>query len=179
MLYPGHRLGKEITPNYNGLGTVLKYVTVVHLPTAQASGSVEEPTVYLTGNFNNFFSYAADTNTLTNLNLPAYPTTGYGREIATINYGGAIVADGTASTSNALGFYGANLAKGGSVQAWAFYNFASLGVSGEYGPGTGKISAVYRGAFTAGRGLPPKYVPKAKLVSATFDPNSLLFPFAL
>lgn len=113
-------LGKEITLDYNGMGPVAKYETILVPPTDSVNSQFELPTGYLTAEFNRFYTYEAtsqdlnevDPVPLSNMPVSFVPSSGFG---------GVIIAD--ASGSYAMGIYGVLRSSGGSVDYFTLWDF--------------------------------------------------------
>jgi len=56
-------IGKDLTLDFNNMGSVAKYTTHLVLPTA-TEGTYEAPVLFLRSNFNRFWTYDAQTKTL-------------------------------------------------------------------------------------------------------------------
>src|SRR5208283_651255 len=106
-------IGKDITLNYNKMGPVAKYTTVVRVPKCDACGkfSLEIPTGYMTDEFEFQCVYDAKTRECrpvslqpTGAPLGVFPTSGYG---------GVILA--TRDHRYAMGIYGVSTQMGGSI----------------------------------------------------------------
>ena len=114
MVWKDLVIGKDITLNYNNMGPVAKYTTVVRVPRcagACTSFSAEIPTGYMTGEFEFQCVYDAKTRECRPVNLQpngaplgVFPPTGYG---------GVIFA--TRDHQFAMGIYGVSTQAGGSV----------------------------------------------------------------
>lgn len=158
VIWRGGSLGKTITLNFNGMGAVARYQT--HLTTPITTGSstcIEIPTVYLTNDFNRYYDYNAETQTLTEHSLSYNQSwTSYG-----INYGGVIIS--TSNQNYAMGIYGKNGNVGGWVSFWALYCFNDGGGSGKYDGGCAKMS----GAWGAGNLTPGGYYWNTYIVTGT------------
>jgi hypothetical protein len=138
-MYPGLRIGKQITLNYHNLGAVAQYVTTFHTPVNLQNAQIEIPTGYLQKNFNRYFTYDAYSQSLTEVtgSLSSCSTDhNYGFTPAS-GYGGVIISD--ASGNNAMGVYGITTPMGGSVSYFALWNITCQNTSkwnAVFGPGT-------------------------------------------
>ena len=150
-------IGKDLTLNFNNLGKVAKYSTQIHIPNDISNADVEIPTIYVTGNYNVYWTYDAVIQKLTPLSSTDVPdacaaaTKGNGSPQYSFGFGGVIVSDGTDhSNAHAIGIYGGTpQANGpGSVDYFALWNFTkatecgfAAGVS-KYDFGSSKLNAV-------------------------------------
>lgn len=119
-------LGKDVTLNFNNMGSVAQYTTHLTLPTA-AQGSLAEATVYLRANFNRFWTYDAPSKTLNEVTSqvpPAACTTGNEYFFHT-QAGGTIISD--ASENFAMGVYAVDEAHGGSASVFVIGNYICYG----------------------------------------------------
>ncbi len=152
-VYTGWLIGKNLTLNYGGAGSVAKYETVIQTSAAVTGVTAEIPTAYLTaGVFTNFFTYEAGSNTLTAVTPPNGCTASKGLPfMPSSGKGGVILSN--ASGSYAMGVYGdKTTASGGPLVAYfALWNFGACG-------GVNKWSAVFYGNMAAGAALYDTYV---------------------
>lgn len=141
-------LGKDITLDYNGMGAVAKYETILVPPTDSANSSFEIPTGYLTAEFDRYFTYDAVSQDLNEV----YPAPWSGTPVSFIpvsGYGGVIIANQT--LTHAMGIYGVQRSAGGSVDRFTLWNFINGTPDIDpYDADTAKWSAVYGpGSVTA------------------------------
>lgn len=172
VIYSGLQLGKELTPDFRGLGTVAKYVTVLHSPEAINGGRhIEIPTVYLRKKFNHFFKYNADANVCSEVTVNV---DGESVEYNTIAHGGVIAADGSSDTSNALGIYGVHVGSGGSVTGYKIFNFAWPQFDDDqYSPATTKLSAINNADISEGDNRFATYIVVGTLETVTNKMHTL------
>jgi hypothetical protein len=131
IAYLGMLLGKNITLNYNSMGPVAQYTTVIQLPNAISNGTLELPTGYMPSQFTRFWTYDATSNTLTDVSS-AVPddcnaNTGPDGYEPSSGYGGVIIS--TQDSSSAMGIYNSTTAVGGPVDYFALWNFPCDGTS--------------------------------------------------
>lgn len=138
-------LGKDIALNFNNLGPVAKYTSHLVLPDS-TFGTLSMPAGYLNSNFNRYWTYDAQSTSLTEVTtaMPNGCTAGnsFGGYSFNASFGGIIMSN--SSTDHAMGIYGVDLAHGGSLSYWAMWKFfcANDG-AGEYASDTTAWSAVY------------------------------------
>lgn len=114
-------IGKDVTLNFNGMGSVAKYTTVVSVPTTLSNASIEIPTGYLRANFNRFWTYNAETDTLTEVTA-SVPNCNFTTPFRfNVNFGGVMISD--SSGANAMGIYGVHTSQGGSVNTFTLWKF--------------------------------------------------------
>ncbi|HZN73639.1 MAG TPA: hypothetical protein VFC00_18360 [Micromonosporaceae bacterium] len=133
VVYKDMLLGKDITLNWGGLGSVARYSTVFTSP-ALSNATIEVPTAYLRAEFNRYFTYNAISGTLTEV----FPANNCPDQYRYVHYtppnrGGVIIANG--DLTRAMGVYGANVSVGGSVTEFLLGNF----IGGTCGGGTGEF----------------------------------------
>jgi hypothetical protein len=114
MVWKDLLIGKDITLNYNNMGPVAKYTTVIRVPRCDAACSpvnAEIPTGYMTGEFEFQCVYDAKTHECRPISLQpngtpigVFPASGYG---------GVILA--TRDHRFAMGIYGVSTQVGGSI----------------------------------------------------------------
>lgn len=154
-------IGKNITLNYNNMGAVAKYTTVVWVPNATSSMGVEIPTAYMTGDFTRQYLY--DTNptppqvpTLVDIHSGVQGNTGGYGVIPISGYGGVIFAtDPSAGDGDyAMGVYGVSTPKGGSILSpgggFSLYQFASSDGNAPTASNCWKWAAHWGGSFAGG-----------------------------
>ena len=122
------QLGKDITLNFDGMGSVAKYTTHLVLPSWQA-GHLEMPTPYLRAVFKRFWTYDAESDTLTEVTdlMPdaCNPDIQDPDFVFTPDFGGVIVSD--PSKAFAMGEYAVNTSQGGPVSYLAMWKFFCFG----------------------------------------------------
>jgi hypothetical protein len=139
-------IGKDLTLDFNSMGTVAKYTTHLVLPTA-TQGTFEAPVVFLRSIFNRFWTYDAQTKTLSEVTSRMPSGCGPNQQtfVYLTHFGGNIISD--ASGANAMGVYGVDDANKGSVNYWNMGDFRCLGDGpGEAAGDTVTIAAV-KGGF--------------------------------
>lgn len=182
--WSGVELGKELTLDYAGLGSVAKYTTVLELPVALpragATAALEMPTPYLRGEFDHFWTYDAGARigpTDVTATVPCMAETGP-RYVPDSGLGGAILTDGPGPDSAAFGVYAATREAGGLVDYFSLLNF--LGASdgscnptgtGQFDFATAKISVLTEsavaGAFAAGTSRYNAWIATGTLAEVT------------
>jgi hypothetical protein len=107
-------VGKDLTLDFKGMGSVAKYTTVVSLPAPMPPASLYEPIMLLRALFNRFYTYRADTDELVQVteNMPDACTNDEYLETSP-DFGGVIVSDDTGQY--AFGVYGVNESAGGPL----------------------------------------------------------------
>ena len=147
-------IGKDLTLDFNNMGSVAQYTTHLVLPTA-TMGTFEAPVIYLRSNFNRFYTYDAETKLLSEVTsqIPSGCAPNSPGFLFSPHFGGAIISD--ASGANAMGIYGADDANGGSVNFFGISNFICVGDGpGESAGDTVAVAAV-KGRFA---GNDPNFV---------------------
>ncbi len=126
-------MGKDVTLNFNNMGSVAQYTTHLTLPTA-AQGSLAEPAIYLRANFNRFWVYDAPSKTLSEVTgaVPTAACTTGNEYFFHTAAGGTIISD--PSTNFAMGVYAVDEAHGGSASIFVIGNYIC------YGDGTAEDS---------------------------------------
>jgi hypothetical protein len=118
-------LGKDVTLNFNNMGSVARYTTHLTLPTA-APGGLAEPAIYLRANFNRFWVYDAPSKTLGEVTASVPSGCNTGNEyIFYTQAGGTIISD--PSTNFAMGVYAVDEAHGGAASFFIIGNFICAG----------------------------------------------------
>ena len=119
-------LGKDVTLNFNNMGSVAQYTTHLTLPTV-AQGSLAEPAIYLRANFNRFWVYDAPSKTLTDVTgaVPTAACTTGNEYFFHTQAGGTIISD--PSTNFAMGVYAVDEAHGGSASIFVIGNYICAG----------------------------------------------------
>ncbi len=112
-------LGKEITLNFRGMGPVAQYKTVVWLPAAIPAADFYLPITSLGAEFNRYFFYDAETLQLDE-HFIADACEDY--QSSSPNFGGVILSD--PSGQYAMGAYGVNVARGGSLSVLSLVRHA-------------------------------------------------------
>jgi hypothetical protein len=145
VLWSHLKLGKDLTLNFDGLGSVVQYDSVVENDAGpivtwhdvfggnRIAPVLEAPTAYLTADFNRFWTYdppvggsgspvevfpPADSSAGLSFGLSSHYSTGRGGVIAS-----------TPDKSHAMGIYAASTMVGGSIGALALYNLPSSNAS--------------------------------------------------
>jgi len=155
VIYPGILLGKYITLNYNNMGPVALYETVVYSDTAIPFPThIEMPTGYMPATFNRYYRYDAQSETLTEV-FPA-DCGGAGGWMAGSGYGGVIISETDGSA--AMGVYGASTNNGGSVFVFSLYDLRSCGATSKWNADAG-----FDGGFPAGSVTLRSYVASGTL----------------
>jgi hypothetical protein len=103
-------LGKSITLNFAGMGPVAKYTTTLSLPVGLLPSPLYHPISSLNAEFNRYWTYDAELGDLEEVFIA--DACEDGRDFSP-NFGGIILSD--QSTGFAMGIYGVNVSKGGSV----------------------------------------------------------------
>jgi hypothetical protein len=118
-------LGKDLTLNFNNMGSVAKYTTHVVLPTS-TMGGMEAPAIYLRATFNRFWTYDATSKTLQEVSnqVPSGCNGGPGY-VFHPSFGGTIASD--SSGNYAMGVYVVDEMHGGSVNFISIGNFICSG----------------------------------------------------
>jgi hypothetical protein len=153
VVHSEFQLGKEITLNYDGMGPVARYVTVVIAKAPVSKAVVEIPAVYLRGDLTAIQVYDASSHIATNLSVPLNHMDGI---VPHSGWGGLIAS--TASGSLAFGLYGVVSEEGGSVTrigaGFQFGRFVDPKEKAPFNRGshtTTKINALAVGPLAAGR----------------------------
>lgn len=152
IVWPDLLIGKDITLNYNKMGPVAKYTTVVRAPKCDSCGtfSAEIPTGYMTGEFELQCVYDAKTRECKPVNLEpnghplgVFPASGYG---------GVVFA--TRDHRYAMGIYGVSTQMGGSILmpggGISLYHFGARDGSNPTSANTFKWAAHANSHFTGG-----------------------------
>lgn len=148
VIYKDIMLGKDITLNYNNLGPVAKYTTVLTSPGLPHAG-IEVPTGYLSSEFYRFWTYDAGTRSLREVFPPSACAEQTQFTTFAPDYGGVIIGNGSAS--HAMGVYGVKTSRGGSVSFFRLYNFFCAGDGpGEFKFDTAKWTAIREGSVPSG-----------------------------
>ncbi|WP_437573561.1 hypothetical protein [Sorangium sp. So ce887] len=143
-------LGKDIQLNYNNMGAVARYTTVVTVPAAQHVDLLHIPVAFLRGEFGRFYTYdptLAAGNRLIAMDS-AVQAGGDGGHYYQQSYGGPIVAN--ADGTRAMGMYAVSRAVGGSATHFGMHDLRHLGGTGEFDPGTSALQAAFVGDLPAG-----------------------------
>lgn len=118
-------LGKDLTLNFNNMGSVAKYTVHLVLPAA-SMGGMEEPAIYLRANFNRFWTYDAPSKILQEVTAQVPSSCNGGPEyFFHSSAGGTISSD--ASGNDAMGVYAVDLDHGGSISYIAIGKFLCSG----------------------------------------------------
>ena len=130
LIWESMILGKDLTLNFNNLGSVAKYTTHLVLPAA-SHGTLAMPAGYLLSSFNRYWTYDARSKTLAEVSA-AMPDgclslngSSFGGYSFFVNAGGIIMSD--AAGVNAMGVYGVGVNQGGSVSYFAMWKFFCWG----------------------------------------------------
>jgi len=120
--------GKELTLNFDGMGSVAKYSTQLGLPSPIDAASLYHPQLNFRAEFSRFWIYHAASDVLQEV-TPMVPdacvdNTNY---VVNLDVGGIIVSEG--STTHAIGAYGADLANGGSITDYVLWKYGCAGGS--------------------------------------------------
>jgi len=140
-------LGKDLTLNFQNLGSVAKYTTHLVIP-AGTRGTLADPAGYLLSSFNRYWTYDARSKTLQEVTsaMPDACTvdtnTTFGGYAFFVDFGGIIMSD--VSGTNAMGIHGVSIAQGGSLSYVAMWKFFCWGDGpSETASDTTAWSAVY------------------------------------
>lgn len=119
-------MGKDLTLNFNNMGSVAQYTSHLIIPTA-TKGTYANPAGYLRSSFNRFWVYAANSQLLTEVTsqMPDGCTPESPGYVFTPAFGGIIMSD--ASGNNAMGIYGVESAQGGGVMSFVMWQFDCWG----------------------------------------------------
>jgi len=117
-------LGKDLTLDFHGLGPVARYTTHFKLP-KETVGTLTTVTAYLRASFNRFWTYDAESGTLTEVTnqMPDACPHDDGYFFAP-NFGGIILSDATGD--HAMGTYAVNVDVGGSVSYFVLFKYLCL-----------------------------------------------------
>jgi hypothetical protein len=165
-------LGKNIELNFNNLGPVAKYTTVATIPNKISNVGIEIPTAYLRSEFNRFWTYDTETGTLKEV-FPSSACTDQRKFVKhNPNYGGVIISN--SSQTRALGVYGVNTSKGGSVSFFLLFNFLCAGDgAGEYNFDTTKWTAIREGSIEKGTNIYNTWLMSGSVSDVTRYMNAL------
>lgn len=140
-------LGKDLVLDFNNLGPVAKYTTHLVLP-ASSQGTFAMPAGYLNSNFNRYWTYDAQSKNLQEVTslMPngcsSLNGSSFGGYAFMVNFGGIIMSD--ARATNAMGVYGVDASRGGSLSYFAMWKFFCWGDGpAETASDTTAWSAVY------------------------------------
>ena len=139
FVYGGMQIGKNLTLNYEGLGPVAKYQTVIVSPVSLSGVGIEIPTAWLNPQYATFFTFDAGSNALSQVSVQSgcgnVPENSF-RPAS--GFGGVIISD--SSQAHALGIYGDNsVSPGSDNQPFSFADDRNCGNTttmrfGYYGP---------------------------------------------
>lgn len=172
VVYPDVVLGKDITLNFNGMGSVARFTTQVTVPNTLPRAQMAIPSIHLRAAFNTFWTHDARTRTTTNVtsNVPRCLNQNY---TFAVDHGGVIIA--TPDGNQAMGVYGVSLSEGGSVYYFTLWNFSDC-----YGDGTGefssnlsKMDAAYGDGIPAGSSSYNTWIITGTLAQVTAQMNAL------
>ena len=113
VVWKDAQLGKMLTLNFNGMGPVAKYTTVLSLPNG-TEADFYHPISTFKGEFNRYWTYDAEAAMLQEVTIP--DTCEGGHPPFSPRFGGIILSD--ESGKYAMGMYGVNASQGGSVTGW-------------------------------------------------------------
>lgn len=120
VVWPGIKLGKAVTLNFQNRGPVAYYETQITLPRATSSGAIQMPSAYLRATFNRSYSYDPAITALTELTSHADLSGCDGQHLVTdIPIGGVILS--TAGQDYAMGMYAGKTSSGGTVSYFDLY----------------------------------------------------------
>jgi hypothetical protein len=155
IIHREFQLGKEITLNYAGLGSVAEYKTVVIAQRRVSKASVEIPAVYLRGDLTVIELYDALAHMSITLPVPINRVSG---TIPPSGWGGLIAS--ASSGELAFGVYGVSSSQSGSIKgAGSGFQYGRFVDRNEQAPyartahTTTKISALAVGHLNAGRNV--------------------------
>lgn len=147
--------GKNLTMNFNNMGPVARFDTILAPIHGGAGAQVEIPTLYTTGDLETYLTYSAPTNTLANVSVPVHPANPNSVQFnASAGYGGVIIS--SSDSQHAIGIYGAKRNVGGSVDYFTLWNFTNVNNPDPTAFDTSKWSAVF-GPDTMIAGLEYKF----------------------
>lgn len=110
-------MGKDITLNYNSMGPVAKYDSIVNFGSSVSSAEINIIAGYMPTSFSRFYTYDAPTQTLTEV-FPG-STCEAGKVVFQPSYGALIIANSNGTA--AMGVYGKGTAVGGHDNEMALY----------------------------------------------------------
>lgn len=176
VVYRDMVIGKDLHLNYNGMGAVVQYESVVYSEQNIAAVRVEAPTGYLKTTFNTFYSYDASTQLRPQVvpqNCPAdYTQPGsYVDFTPASGYGGIIMSN--AAQTAAMGVYGRTTGVGGKVTSFTMFDF--IGNCGD----TVKWAANYAGTLPGGESRYKVYIVTGTLTDVTAKMRQLFTDGAL
>ena len=150
LLYSTMRISKSVNLLYQQ--GVASYTTSFTLPNALGSAIVEMPTAYLVGTLNQFYTFDAGTNTLTQIPLTcngAFPPTHTSLGWAPPSgYGGVIIS--ATGGADAMGAYSSTMAVGGPATGFGLYDFIGPCGPGGYDFNVSKWNINRQSSFSAG-----------------------------
>jgi len=164
VIYKDMVLGKDLTMNYNNMGAVVQYETVMYSETNIASVRIEAPTGYLKPIFNTFFTMdvvSRERTLVTPQNCPVdYTQPGsYVSFTPASGYGGIIITN--AARDIAMGVYGRLERVGGTITNFTLFDF--IGNCGD----TVKWGAVYTGNVFGGENRFKTYIINGTIEEVT------------
>lgn len=130
VIYSGLIMGKNLTLNYNSMGPVAQYQTVIDASSAINDAVIEIPTAYMPETFNRFYTYDAQSQTLTEV----YPPTGCTDDntgthfVPSSGYGGVLISN--SSQTRAMAVYGRTTTVTGDFGLFDFGECGGLGTGG-------------------------------------------------
>jgi hypothetical protein len=153
-------LGKDVTLDFQGLGPVALYSTLMQVPKPLPAGTGREiPVIYARTSFYRMFTYDAET-----AKLEENPCAN-GAIVITPNYGGVIATN--REKDAAIGIYAVNRTQGGSVDYLSLnFTWSCPGPpmdTGEFGSDTMIVDSVRTSGYAAGSTITNVYVISGKL----------------
>jgi hypothetical protein len=118
-------LGKDLTLDFNNMGSVAEYTTHLVLPADTLRG-IAAPAIYLRANFNRFWTYDAQSRTLSEVTNEVPNGCSKGKEyFFHPRFGGTIMSD--ASTNFAMGAYAVDASDGGFTSYFSIGKYLCVG----------------------------------------------------
>ena len=158
-------LGKDLTLNFNAMGPVAKYTSVVSLPSRIDWAALYQPIMLLRALFNRFWTYRADTDELIEVTdrMPdACPYDAY-LDFAP-DFGGVIVSDST--NEHAFGVYGVNRSAGGPLTVFQLRKlYCSGDGTDETSMDNTRLDAIRVGSIPAGESRYSVYLMTESVVN--------------
>jgi hypothetical protein len=123
VVYSGLTIGKNLTLDYNSMGPVAQYQTVVTSDFSVSDALIEIPTAYMPSSFNRYYTYDAYSQALTEV----YPPTGgctQGTNFSpSSGYGGVIISN--SGQTRAMAVYGRSTTVNVGFTLWDFRSVCS------------------------------------------------------
>lgn len=139
VIFTDMLLGKDVTLNYNNMGSVAKYVTHLTLASPVSQANLSLPAAYAPASFGKYYTYDAHHDTL----LPATPGCGTGTGGGIIwlpNSGhGAVIIENDAGTG-AIAVAGRTAPAGGKVGGFGLSDCRVSNGTSIYGAFTGHVA---------------------------------------